>query len=511
MPIDQESGARVLDYQPVAEKTFKVGSLVYTRRGLAVLFFWLLWGDLCFQLMEQVVSNAGIIPLKLKSLGASNWTMGLIMGTIPSALNMFFNPIISFKSDRYRSRWGRRIPFIVVTMPLLVACLVGVAYGDRLGVALRGWMQDGGSSWVYEGLRSHIAAMSPNQAALLCLATFLTLFAFFNVFVNSVFWYLFNDVVPEQVMGRFISWFRIVLYFKGFLFNLLIFPFAESHFAEIMLGTAALYFLGFGVMCLFVKEGVYPPPPAYVGKTPGTIGAIETYARECSGLWHYWFLFLAGAAMAITWTSGTFYVFYNKAIGLDLTMIGRLGAIGSVAGLIAIPISGWLADKFHPIRVVLWGLMLQVLVATPLGCIWLFWLPSPHVVFWFSAVSGVLIGAPIGALMQMYDPPLLMRIFPRDRYGQFCSANAMCRSLIGIAFGTLTGAYFDLMTKFWGESISYRTLPIFNGVALLLVLVFIYLLYRSWKRYGGDKAYVPPIPASGSEAPQTAPAGPGRH
>ncbi len=55
------------------------------------------------------------------------------MSTLPNIINSVFNPIVSFKSDRYRSRWGRRIPFIVMTLPFLVLSLIGLGYTSVLG------------------------------------------------------------------------------------------------------------------------------------------------------------------------------------------------------------------------------------------------------------------------------------------------------------------------------------------------------------------------------------------
>jgi Na+/melibiose symporter-like transporter len=44
---------------------------------------------------------------------------------------MILNPIISFKSDRLRSSWGRRIPFILFSAPPLVLSLIGLAFADK--------------------------------------------------------------------------------------------------------------------------------------------------------------------------------------------------------------------------------------------------------------------------------------------------------------------------------------------------------------------------------------------
>jgi len=74
-------------------KVYRVGTLTYTRPKLAILFFWLLWGDFCYMLMETVVPS--ILPLKFADLGASNTVIGVIMMTIPMGLNFFINPIVS--------------------------------------------------------------------------------------------------------------------------------------------------------------------------------------------------------------------------------------------------------------------------------------------------------------------------------------------------------------------------------------------------------------------------------
>src|SRR5271154_1464383 len=96
---------------PQAPKTYRVGTLTYTKAALTMLFFWLLWGDFCYTLMESVTGP--IMQLKFQALHSSNVQIGLILGTIPGIVYSTLNPVISYKSDRYRSRFGRRIPFIL--------------------------------------------------------------------------------------------------------------------------------------------------------------------------------------------------------------------------------------------------------------------------------------------------------------------------------------------------------------------------------------------------------------
>lgn len=152
---------------------YRVGTLSYTKPKLAVLLFWLLWGDFCYVLMETVTPS--IMPLQFKALGASNVTMSLVLSTIPWTMGMILNPVISFKSDRFRSRWGRRIPFIAFSLPFLVLCLVGLGFGHQAG------------AWIHAWAGRWLGGFSANTVALFILAGFFVAFSFFNVFVNSVF------------------------------------------------------------------------------------------------------------------------------------------------------------------------------------------------------------------------------------------------------------------------------------------------------------------------------------
>src|SRR5207247_254068 len=117
---------------------FHVGTLTYTKIGSTSLFAWLLWGDFVWSIMEWAAP--AILPPKLKSLGASNTLIGGVLITLPAILNMTIVPWVSFKSDRYRGRWGRRIPFIVWTMPFLTLCLILVGWSEDIGAWLHGWL-----------------------------------------------------------------------------------------------------------------------------------------------------------------------------------------------------------------------------------------------------------------------------------------------------------------------------------------------------------------------------------
>jgi maltose/moltooligosaccharide transporter len=353
-----------------AVKTYHAGTLTYTKAALAVLIFWLFWGDVCYTVMEAVTGP--IMQFKFQKLDASNTEIGLILITIPGLIYTCLNPIISFQSDRFRSRWGRRIPFLVFSLPFLVFLLVCMAFGDRIGL----WM--GGHADFLRGI-------SPNQVAIMTLGLLLVLFSFFNTFANTTFWYLFNDVVPEPLLARFMSWFRMISMLSTSMYSFFIFPYSPTHSTEIFLGAALLYLTGFGLMCYFVKEGEYPPPPPYIGGQTGPIAAIKSYGLETHAFSHYRYRWLAsffsrmGGGVAFT-----FNLYYLLAIGLSAQQIGIVNGSVYIVGSFCTPFAGWLADRYHPIRVVLVGAAIGTFAATPLGLIWIFWHPSNSIVFWVT-------------------------------------------------------------------------------------------------------------------------------
>jgi maltose/moltooligosaccharide transporter len=465
---------------------YRAGSLTYTKLGLFLLFFWLLWGDFCFFMTE---STTNIIPLKMKDLHCSEFLMGLILASIPRTFGAICNPIISFRSDRCRSRWGRRIPFILGSMPFLVISFIGIGYSFDIGR----FIQPRLGHYIHNA--GILSFLTEEMVILIVLSFFLICYDFFNTFVSSVFWYLFNDVVPEELLARFMSCFRMVIMGTSIVYNEFVFPHADIYFKEIFVGAGILYLFGFGLMCVMVKEGEYPAPPENDDGKKGFLAAAKTYARECLSLPHYWYLFLVAITGSFAGACTMFNVIFQRNVmGLTLTDIGNLAVTGAIACAIFVPISGWLADKFHPIRVVLWGMILNV-ITQPIGLIWLFWHASPTQFFYFTLFQTILVSCPIGMLLQMQDPPLLMRIFPRERYGQFCSARAMLGLVTGILTGGLGGAFISFLKHFLGERTAYCLIPVWVLFFNALALVFMVLLYRSWKRYGGDAHYVPPLPA----------------
>ncbi|MFA6104119.1 MAG: MFS transporter [Victivallaceae bacterium] len=461
-------------------KTYHCGTLTYTKFGLFALFAWLLWGDFCFSLMEAVVPS--IMPLKLKTLGCPNWLLGMIMTTVPGILNIGITPYLSFKSDRYRSRWGRRLPFIIWTLPFLSASLCLLGFSEDISVVL-------------QRNSLFLQQFAPATIAIGVICVFITVFQFFNMFVNTVFWYLFNDVVPPQFLARFLGAFRIAGTCASALYSYFIFQYAESNMREILLGASILYFIGFSAMTLMVKEGQYPPIEDESDNKNKGMGSVKTYFKESFSTRVYWLTFLLAGVQAAAGSIGTFNIFFNREMGLSLKQFGQLGAISSVAALVTMYFTAIFVDRWQPMRVNTY-ITVFALVSCSMGWVWPF-INIPADCYFWLCLSTIIITSFQGALAGACGFPMLMRLFPQSRFGQFCSAYALVGALFRLPAGMAAGFFIDIVRYYCnGTDYAYRflfawTLP-FNAIAAGIA-VYIYIC---WYRLGGDANYHPPTPWS---------------
>lgn len=468
----------------VREARMRVGTLKYTSVTLAWTFLWLLWGDFCFTLMEAVFPS--IVPLRLKQLSAPDWVLPVIMSTVPSIIGVFLNPTISTASDRYRSRFGRRIPFLMLATPFVAGSLVLMAFSPEIGAWLHlSFGQLGG--WSIAGLAVFTVGL-----AMAC-------FKIFEMFINTVFWYLFNDVVPQAFMGRFMGLFRVVGALCGILYNFYVFEHALTHLRYIFLGAATIYFTGFVMMCLFVKEGEYPPPDQVGGPDRGLFGRIVDrfvmYFRECLNHRIYWYFFLHSAFFAIAGAAGVWGDLLSLSLGVSMFQLKNLKTgIGTAFLLLSYP-AGSLVDRIHPMRIIFFTEICWVLV-TPIYLVWAYGhyeTKNTYIILICLAALDV----PFALLYWASIIPLMTRIFPRERFGQFCSFNALCAtgfnvvgSLVVAGFMTRMRAIFP--DALYGKDFCYRLTPLWKFPCLCIALFFLFLLFREWKKLGGEKSYTPP-------------------
>jgi len=446
-----------------SDRSWRVGTLVYTTGGLAVLFFWLLWGDFAWNLKERAV--APIAQLMLKGFHASDLVVGLLVGSLPAALGMLLAPVVSVRSDRHRGRWGRRIPFLLIPVPIAVTGLAGLAFTAPIGSAL-----DGALGNFSPGIHS---------ARLLVFAIFWTLFEVATVISNAVFGGLINDVVPQEVIGRFFGLFRAVSLIAGILFNFWIIGHAEAHYAWIFLGIGLIYGIGFPLMCFKVREGEYPPPPpGAADKKVHPLMAMGTYLRECFANPYYLWVF-GGITLGFLANGpvNAFSVFYAKSVGMSMDAYGKYLALTYVISLAISYLLGSLADRFHPLR--------AGIAATALYAVAMIWGGLFARSAGTFAIAFVLHGVLSGAFMTC-TASLGQRLFPRSKFAQFASANGI---IMGAGF-LLMPPLVGLLLDFSGHVYRY-TFLVSGGLAVAGFFVLL-VAHGKFMKLGGPSAYVAP-------------------
>lgn len=454
----------VLEYAKLDVKTWTVGTLVYTVGGLTLLFFWLLLGDFALSLRERSVGQ--VVQLFLKREGVSDTTMALLMTSLPPLLGLIIGPIVAYRSDRLRSRWGRRIPFLLIPTPIAAVAMVGIAL----------------TPWIAGGLYSVLGERFSLGAC--TIAVFGVLWTTFEIAVivsGPVFTGLINDVVPRPVLGRFFAMFRAVSLIDGMIFNYFLLKHAETHFQAIFIGVASVFGFGFVLMCLKVKEGQYPPPHQLESDRPeerGLIHAVGTYFRECYSHPHYLWIFGTITLAAITFAPiNTFTIFYAKKLQIDMGYYGELMTASYFVSLaLAYPL-GSLVDRFHPLRVALVAMLIYA-VATAWGA--------------FSIVDSRTFGIALVAHVVLSGTyftaaaSLGSRLLPRSKFSQFDSAGRVVTAIAMMCIGPTMGQILDHTGH------NYRLTYLAAFILSCISSVMLFIVNRRFMAMGGPKGYIAP-------------------
>ncbi|MBI4786636.1 MAG: MFS transporter [Chloroflexi bacterium] len=161
--------------------------------------------------------------------------LGLILA-VGALVSMIAAPFLGALSDRIRTRWGRRVPFIVVGVAMNVLGLIGLAYIPRAG--------DLSSLWPYI-----IAFMWVE---------------FWNNFASAPYSALIPDMVPPEQRGSASGWMGLMTMFGNFVGGL------AGLLLGLIGGIVGLYWviiaamiLGAAGTVLFVKEPPAPEPKPF--------------------------------------------------------------------------------------------------------------------------------------------------------------------------------------------------------------------------------------------------------
>jgi len=473
-------------------RTWRVGTLQYNSAELGKVFFWLLWGDFCLTLMDGGVATSAV-SLQLKKLGASNTVIGLLNGTVIALLSALLVSVISTTSDRTRTPLGRRMPYLLWSAPPIALLLTLLGFSSQLGRLLQERLP---------GFASRLGRLSatllpgvgklPAEAALVIavMTSFLVLYRLIDLFPQSIYYCLWTDVIPQKLMGTFACLFRVVAALGMFIFERFLLGVADRSPQLICLFAAGLYLFSFVAMSLIVKEGNYPviePSPTELRRTI-TLGSIGRYLSECYTDSYYWKYYGMNACFIIAIKSLQQFLLFFGTVGMGLSP-QRYGQIVSWRNLVAIIpflIMGPIADRYHPLRAGI-GAGVIVMIAG-FGC---FFLIHNEKSFEWMVISVFAAIAVYQAATGAIGPTLL----PRDKYGQFSSANAVIWQIGWAISSVVCGLFLDRVTAFnpqTGVTLhpeNYRYLFLWFAVLVTAGLYLAIQLHRHWKLQTSDSAH----------------------
>jgi maltose/moltooligosaccharide transporter len=436
------------------ERHYGVGTLSYTRHGLWMLFFWLMWNDFTLMLMEQVTTLTDVL---MKDRGASYTTLSLF-ALVSSLLGMWINPFFSTWSDRLRTPYGRRRPILFFAVPLFAASLALIPFMPDLSVYLNGIPTV-----------SRLLEKIPVNGAVLFIGIGSIGNRLINAIVLAIFSYFYWDVVPESVLGRFNSIARIVTLGASLVWSFFIVGHAEHHPKAVYIGVS-LFCLAVYVLSIWrVKEGKYPDPPKQ--ENEGFAGAIKSYFDDCFRHSYYMWIFVGMLFFQIGNLGNNFKFFYlRNDLHLDLAATGWIDGIGqtftAVFGLLCGYSAGAAIDRFKPIRV----LPASFLALSLLNIASYFFICDKTTAAVFSIVNNMIL-----FVFYVAMAAATVEFFPREKLGQFCSAQTFFYQTIVMVLNPLiVSPLFDYIQF-------NRLAYCWSGIFYLLAAAAYVKIYLNWK------------------------------
>jgi maltose/moltooligosaccharide transporter len=402
---------------------FTVGTLVYDKRALYVLFFWLMWNDFSFMLGEQLNSLTRVL---MRDRGAS-YTLITAFATVGGLMGMWINPVFSTWSDRFRSPFGRRRPFLIAVAPIAAITIISIPFApDFYHFLMR-----------FEGMAG-ILNRIPINGEVLFIGIASIIDGLFNAVLFAIFSYLYWDVVPQSVLGRFNAMAKIVTVSAGMVWSFWIVGYADHHPKEVYIAVSLVCTTIYVLSLIMVKEGEYPPPEPR--KSSSAFAPFQEYVKDCYSKPYFLWIFLGTLFYQLGNQGGNFQFFYlREDLGMDLGETGWVQGIASgvvtAFGLLLGYSSGSLIDRFKPIRVV----PLTLFVSSTLALVSFFVISEKVSAATMASLSGInnfVFGVALGAVT--------VQLFPREKLGQFCSAQAFFYQTIIMVLSPLAIApFFD--------------------------------------------------------------------
>ena len=433
---------------------FTVGTLCYDKKGLWLLFIWLMWNEFSIMLLEQVTSLTGIL---MRDRGAS-YTLMATFGTVGGVLGMWINPFFSTWSDRLRTRYGRRRPILLIAVPLFAVSLCSIPFMPECYHYLMR----------FEGVAA-ILKHIPGNGEVWFIGAASIVNGLFNAVVLAIFSYFYWDVVPEIVLGRFNSIVSVVAGAAGIVWSFFIVGYAEHHTKVVYVGVSLFCMTVYLLSVWRVKEGEYPPPEPR--KTSTVSEPLLDYFRDCYSKSYYLWIFVGTFFFQLGNLGNNYQLFYLRYdVGLDLTATGWLSGVGlmvsTLFGVLLGSSSGSMIDRIKPIRVIPAGLFVYSLLAF-VSYFVVHDKESAAIMASLVRIDMFVFGVALGAVT--------VELFPREKLGQFCSAQACFYQTLNLVISPCVMAPLFDWLKF--NRAAYLWSAFFYFISALVTVK----VYLNWK------------------------------
>jgi len=436
-------------YDANGVRVWRAGTLVYYKRDLIRMFFWLYVGQFTFWM--EYIAVPTLFPLLMAKKGFNASQIGSLWSIFPLGALIVF-PILGTLSDRTRTRWGRRRPYDLFTTPFWFVGLLILPF------TVTYWQ------------------------AFACMVLIGFAAAGSNVLTG-----FYNDVVPPELMGRFVAGMRMLGSFGALLVQLVALRLFDMAPVAVFIALACIGFTGEMLMLLMVKEGDYPPPP----RDP-ILKVVVSFIKEGFANRYIIFLWLTMGVTALGGpVMGTYFNLFftdgTTGLGLTATQLGYILATGTAIGLCLILPAGWVIDRVGPKRI--WAI----------GGLGVGFTQLMMFIFARSLISVSILYAVFAALNTMLTAsllPVMYSFIPKDKFGQLNGSNQIVTRVLQIVGANACG--FLIMAT--GQQ--YRFAFLFGGVAYIMVPLFLFLMLRQPYPYGDLKTSMDPNGAAGARLKQ---------
>ena len=218
------------------------------------------------------------------------------------------------------------------------------------------------------------------------------------------------------------------------------------------------------------KSRPYPPPEPR--KKGSFIAPIKVYFTECFGEARYVWIYAAVAVNYLANASGLYKLFYTRdVLHLNLDTIGKMSAWPSIIMVVlAYPLGALIDRTSKPVRL----LIPTMFINASLSLLCYFFLRDKWTLLMMNITSSV-----IGFFWGNCFSVLNVTAFPREKLGQFSSANAMTYNLTTTLMAWPVGKLFDYLNN-------YRYAYLWSFACQVLAGLFFVKVYLNFKRHHED-------------------------